>query len=63
VPWISEHAAGIWPDGGDPWPYHVEPNRHVLETFLRYCHEQGLLASALKPVALFTPAIDDGYRV
>ena len=63
VPWISEHAAGIWPDGGDPWPYHVEPNRHVLETFLRYCHEQGLLASPLKPEALFTPAIDDGYRV
>lgn len=62
VPWIAEHAASVWPDG-DPWPYHVEPNRHVLETFLRYCREQGLVSAPLKPEALFTSAIDAGYRV
>jgi 4,5-dihydroxyphthalate decarboxylase len=63
APWIAEHATASWPADGDPWPYHVEPNRHVLETFLRYCHEQGLTESPLKPEALFTPAIDAGFRV
>jgi 4,5-dihydroxyphthalate decarboxylase len=29
--------------GDDFWSYNVEPNRHVLETFVRYSHEQGIL--------------------
>jgi 4,5-dihydroxyphthalate decarboxylase len=63
VPWISEHAADFVPDGADPWPYHVEPNRRVLETFLRNCGEQGLLPAPLAPEDLFWPGIDSGYRV
>ncbi len=27
--------------GEDWWPYGFEANRHVLDTFLRYHHEQG----------------------
>ena len=26
----------------EPWPYGVEPNRKTLETFVTYCHEQGI---------------------
>jgi len=29
--------------GTDPWAHGLEPNRHVLETFIRYAHEQGYI--------------------
>jgi 4,5-dihydroxyphthalate decarboxylase len=41
--------------GADYWPYGLEPNRHVLETFLRYHHEQGLSPRRLEPEELFAP--------
>lgn len=40
---------------GDPWPYGVEENRHVLETFLGYAVEQGLLRQAVQVDQLFAP--------
>lgn len=39
--------------GADPWAFGVEPNPHLLETFARYCHEQGLTARRLSPDELF----------
>jgi 4,5-dihydroxyphthalate decarboxylase len=39
--------------GDDWWPYGVEPNRKVLETFLRYHHEQGLSKRRLAPEEIF----------
>jgi 4,5-dihydroxyphthalate decarboxylase len=30
--------------GCDPWTHGLEPNRHVLETFVRYAHQQGYIA-------------------
>ena len=30
--------------GDDPWPYGLEPNRAVLQRFLDYAHDQGLLS-------------------
>jgi 4,5-dihydroxyphthalate decarboxylase len=39
--------------GDDWWPYGVEPNRNVLETFLRYHHEQGLSKRLLAPEDIF----------
>jgi 4,5-dihydroxyphthalate decarboxylase len=39
--------------GEDYWSYGVETNRHVLETFLRYHHEQGLSPRRLAPEELF----------
>jgi 4,5-dihydroxyphthalate decarboxylase len=39
--------------GDDWWPYGVEPNRKVLETFLRYHHEQGLSKRLLAPEDIF----------
>ena len=37
----------------DPWAYGLEANRHVLETFLRYCHAQGVTARAMVAKDIF----------
>jgi 4,5-dihydroxyphthalate decarboxylase len=42
--------------GDDPWPYGLEPNRHVFETLIRYEREQGLLAGEISVDELFVPA-------
>jgi 4,5-dihydroxyphthalate decarboxylase len=41
--------------GDDPFPYGLEANRAVLETFLQYSLEQGLLERALTVDELFAP--------
>jgi 4,5-dihydroxyphthalate decarboxylase len=45
--------------GDDFWSYHVEPNRHVLETFLGYSRDQGLLPRAITVEDLFAPSTFD----
>lgn len=40
---------------GDPWPYGLEANRGPLETFLRYCVEEGFLDRAPRLDDLFVP--------
>ena len=43
LPWVPAQAEeSVALMGADFWSYGVEPNRHVLETFLRYSAEQGL---------------------
>ena len=49
--------------GEDWWPYGFEPNRHVLETFLRYHHEQGLSKRRLKAEELFASETLVSFRV
>jgi 4,5-dihydroxyphthalate decarboxylase len=39
--------------GEDWWPYGLEANRHVLETFLRHHHEQGLSKRRFTPEEIF----------
>lgn len=41
--------------GDDWWPYGFRGNRAVLDTFLRYHHEQGLSRRRLEPEELFAP--------
>ncbi|MPZ74360.1 MAG: ABC transporter substrate-binding protein [Nitriliruptorales bacterium] len=41
--------------GEDPWPYGFDTNRRVVEAFLRYAAEQGLLFSAVEAHELFAP--------
>lgn len=48
--------------GEDYWSYHVEPNRHVLETFCRYALNQGLIARPVAPEELFAPSTLDLAR-
>ncbi|MGH3211050.1 MAG: hypothetical protein ACRDNO_25160 [Trebonia sp.] len=45
LPWLAKHlddTVGVL--GPRYWDYGLEANRHVLETFSRYSHEQGLAA-------------------
>src|SRR5688572_18967259 len=49
--------------GEDWWPYGLGPNRHVLETFLRYHHEQGLSKRLFKPEELFAKETLETYKV
>jgi len=49
--------------GDDWWPYGLEPNRAVLDTFLRYHHEQGLSKRRLAPEELFAPETHEAFRI
>jgi 4,5-dihydroxyphthalate decarboxylase len=49
--------------GTDFWPYGLERNRHTLEVFLRYAHEQGLTARQLRPQELFVPETQESYVI
>jgi 4,5-dihydroxyphthalate decarboxylase len=39
----------------DPWAYGLEASRHVLDTFLGYCHAQGITARRIAPEEIFHP--------
>jgi 4,5-dihydroxyphthalate decarboxylase len=49
--------------GEDWWPYGLAPNRHVLEAFLRYHHEQGLSKRHFAAEALFARETLESYKV
>lgn len=49
--------------GHDYWSYGIETNRHVLDTFLRHHHAQGLSARRLAPEELFHPTTLEQFKV
>jgi 4,5-dihydroxyphthalate decarboxylase len=49
--------------GTDWWPYGLAANRHVLDTFLRYHHEQGLSPRRLQPEELFAPETLERFKI
>jgi 4,5-dihydroxyphthalate decarboxylase len=49
--------------GEDWWSYGLAANRHVLETFLRYHHEQGLSSRLLRPEELFAPETLEAFKI
>jgi 4,5-dihydroxyphthalate decarboxylase len=49
--------------GEDFWSYGLEANRHVLETFLRHHHRQGLSPRQLTPDELFAPSSLEAFRI
>lgn len=49
--------------GNNWWAYGLEPNRQVLDTFLRYHHEQGLSQRRLKPEELFAPETFEEFKI
>jgi 4,5-dihydroxyphthalate decarboxylase len=56
IPWLTSHLEQNRAlMGDDPWSYGLEPNRKVIETFLRYHHEQGLSSRQLRAEDLFAP--------
>lgn len=58
IPWMRlymEKMQTLLFGDGEYWPYGLEPNRHTLEAFLTYCHEQGICRRKLAAEELFAP--------
>ena len=54
LPWgVAEYDEAKKLLGDDYWSYDFDRNRHVLETFTRYHHEQGLSSRRVAPEELF----------
>jgi 4,5-dihydroxyphthalate decarboxylase len=49
--------------GKDYWPYGLEANRVVLESFLEHHHRQGLSPRRLGPEELFHPSVTERFRI
>lgn len=60
---VSEFDAAKKLMGDDFWSYGYEANRHVLETFTRYHHEQGLSARKVAPEELFAQSTLDISKI
>jgi 4,5-dihydroxyphthalate decarboxylase len=64
LPWSVAHVEEARREmGEDWWPYGLAPNRHVLDTFLRYHHEQGLSRRRFSPEELFARETLESYKV
>lgn len=64
LPWVVAHAEETERlMGPNPWAYGIEPNRHVLERFLAYSHEQGLARRLRTPESLFVPETHEAFAV
>jgi 4,5-dihydroxyphthalate decarboxylase len=64
LPWLAAHVEETRRELGEEWwPYGFQANRHVLDTFLRYHHEQGLSPRRLAPVDLFAPETLQSYVI
>ena len=64
LPWqvaAVEQAVAVL--GPDWWPYGFAENRAVLDTFLRYHHEQGLSGRRLQPEELFAPETFETFKI
>jgi 4,5-dihydroxyphthalate decarboxylase len=64
IPFLEESVARARKlMGEDYWPYGVEANRKLLDTFLRHHHSQGLSAKRLKPEDLFHPSTTESFKI
>ena len=64
LPWLTAHVEEARREmGEDYWPYGFHTNRHVLETFLRYHHEQGLSKRRLAPEDLFAAETMEQFKI
>jgi 4,5-dihydroxyphthalate decarboxylase len=64
LPWLAEHVAEtVDVLGQDYWGYGLQRNRNVLETFLRYSHEQGLAKTLRTPEEIILTSADESYTI
>ncbi|MFH5824265.1 ABC transporter substrate-binding protein [Georgenia sp. AZ-5] len=64
LPWLADHVEEtVAVMGEDYWTYGIEANRTVLETFLRYSHEQGLAKRRWAPEEIFAPGAEESYVI
>ncbi|MDK3255457.1 hypothetical protein [Blastococcus capsensis] len=64
LPWLIpglEEARALM--GEDYWSYGLQGNEHVLTTFLRYHHEQGLSRRQYEPAELFAPESTETFVI
>ncbi|HET7548221.1 MAG TPA: hypothetical protein VFJ86_10640 [Usitatibacter sp.] len=64
LPWLTKHvedARALM--GDDYWSYGFQANRAVLDTFLRYHHEQGLSKTRLEAEAIFAPETMESFVI
>ena len=60
LPWLTDEIESMREVlGADWWPYGLQANRQVIDTFLRYHHEQGLSARRHEAADLFVPELRD----
>ncbi len=64
LPWLAAHVEDVRREMGDNyWSYGFQPNRKVLETFLRYSFEQGLSKRLLQPEEIFVPETMESFVI
>ena len=64
LPWqVSAVEETLLIMGENWWPYGVEKNRHVIETFTRYHHEQGLSPRQMKLEEIFAPETFEEFKI
>jgi 4,5-dihydroxyphthalate decarboxylase len=64
LPWLEQHLVEtLRALGPDYWAYGLEPNRHVLETFARYSHDQGLASRVRTAEEIVLAQASDGYKL
>jgi 4,5-dihydroxyphthalate decarboxylase len=64
LPWLEQHLADtLRVLGPGYWNYGLEENRHVLETFARYSHDQGLADRVWAAEDLVLGQASDAYRL
>jgi 4,5-dihydroxyphthalate decarboxylase len=64
LPWMVHHhneAKRLM--GEDYWPYGLDANHHVIDTFSRYHHEQGLSTRRVAPKELFAASALDLSKI
>ncbi|MFC4587792.1 substrate-binding domain-containing protein [Sphaerisporangium corydalis] len=64
LPWLHDHVRETLDVlGAGYWDHGLERNRHVLERFAGYSHEQGLANRRWTPEELFLPSASDSFRL
>jgi 4,5-dihydroxyphthalate decarboxylase len=64
LPFLEESLArAIKLMGTDYWPYGLENNRKLLETFLHHHHSQGLSSRKLRPEDLFHSSTVESFKI
>jgi len=64
LPWqIASVEDTIATLGQQWWPYGIDRNRHVIETFTRYHHEQGLSPRQLGIEEMFASETFSEFRI
>ena len=64
LPWTAHHTEETEKlMGTDFWSYGIDSNEHVLNTFLRYSHEQGLAKRRLTAREIFAPETFESFKI